>query len=68
LSAEKRVAVEAVGAVLHCQPGHRFVELGDACYQPGHVALEVLPYSVVFCLVFLKPRAVVVGRHVAEEL
>ena len=58
---ETRIAVETISGVAHGDMRNGRVECGNPCDGLCDAFLKILFSGEVFCLVFLEPRAVVVG-------
>ena len=65
---ETDVAVDAVGAILHGQSGHRRVEQRDFLNQLLGKAVEMCLQTEVVGLVGIEPFPVVVALQLPEEL
>ena len=61
---ETGVTVETIDSILHRYMGDGRVELCDAGNSHRDAFLEVRPYGIIFRTMLLKPRAVVVRRHI----
>ena len=60
------VAIETVGAVLHCQMSDGGVKGGNTQDGLLHTLLEVGTDGVILFLMLLKPRTVVIGRQLSQ--
>ena len=65
---EARVAIEPVGTVLHLQMSQRVVKAHIVLQRLCHTVFKLHLGGFVCSLVLLKPGAVVVHRHLSQEI
>ena len=65
---ETRIAIEAIGAVLHREMSHRRVERGDTHNSLLHTLFEVGTNGIVLLFMRLKPLTTIIGRQLLQVL